>query len=275
MTGFVHDLDRPARMFIGARPVSGSAPVSRAFGVRVAGDHVIIEHPLRPADVSDDRIVGGLVPLMEAGLLVGRTDFEQAFVAVVESCGPGAEAAWRAFYRNSVSALRTGAAAFSPVHARARSLLRGLQVLEVGSCFGLFALQCAQDGYRVFATDIDPGALAFVDDAAREFGLSIDTRPGDACDLPFATDSVDTVTLIHLLEHLPAAAVPTAIAEALRVARRRVIIAVPFENEPRVYFGHQQSLSEADLHIWAAPWSDSHTSAVFADHGGWLVLDAH
>ncbi len=83
---------------------------------------------------------------------------------------------------------------------------------------------------------------------------------------------MDTVSLIHLLEHLDAHGVEAALSEALRVARRRVVVAVPFEEEPSPpHFGHRLRLTEKELHSLAN--SVAHSGAeVFVDHGGWLVL---
>ena len=224
------------------------------------------------ATVSDDRIVTALARFASAGALAGQTEFERAFTAVVASSGPREDACWRAFYRNSVAELRGGQAAFSPVHRRARSLLVGRSILEVGCCFGLLALQCDQDGYAVTACDICPGALHLLDDAANTLGLPIITRRGDARALPLATDSVDTVTLIHLLEHLDGPDVAVALREALRVARRRVVVAVPFEERPSAHFGHRQQLTDDDLRAWSTDLTGC-TATIFTDHGGWLVLD--
>ncbi|MFT4088661.1 MAG: mycofactocin oligosaccharide methyltransferase MftM [Gordonia sp. (in: high G+C Gram-positive bacteria)] len=247
-------------------------PLIRAHS---CADRVVIEHCVSPARISDDVIVQGLVALADAHVIAGRDEFERAFVAIAESCGVPADSAWRSFYRNSVVELRSGRASFSPVHLRARSLLRGTSVLEVGSCFGFLAIQCAQDGYRVAATDLDPVAVEFLNTAAGDFGVSIATSCGDARALPHPSDSVDTVTLIHLLEHLDAHDVALAIGEAVRVARRRVVIAVPYEDVPSPHFGHLQVLTEADLREWAAPWTGIHDVTFLTDHGGWIVVDLH
>ncbi|MFT3662985.1 MAG: mycofactocin oligosaccharide methyltransferase MftM [Gordonia sp. (in: high G+C Gram-positive bacteria)] len=273
-------ISRPARRITARRSPTGSSPTASSTvdgpstSIRARSDEtaVEIEHDLSPTDLSDDTLVQALVSLVEAGDLSGRDEFESAFMAVVRSCGTEPALAWREFYRNSVAELRGGRSSFSPVHLRARSLIAGSSVLEVGSCFGFLALQCAQDGHTVTALDIDPAALALLDDAAGDLGVPVTTTTGDARALPFDSDSVDTVTLIHLLEHLCADDVHAAISEALRVARRRVIIAVPYEETPSPHFGHLQCLTEADLLRWAAPWS-SNITGLFEDHGGWLVLD--
>jgi ubiquinone/menaquinone biosynthesis C-methylase UbiE len=143
--------------------------------------------------------------------------------------------------------------------------------LEVGSCFGLFALTCAATGLDVHACDISPGAVRLLTEASTHLGLDVDARVGDALALPYPDDFIDTVTLIHLLEHLPGR-VDEAIAEALRVARRRVVIAVPYEEVASAHFGHQSVLTPAILTSWAA--QAHHDGATeLTDHGGWLVLE--
>lgn len=242
------------------------------FRAATTGSTVWIEHDLSLATVSDHRLVTGLLGLVADGVLAGQDEFERAFVEVVISCAPSRPAAWSAFYRNSLVELRAGTADFSPVHRRARSLLAGDSVLEVGSCFGLFALQCAQDGFRVCAADICPESLDLLAAASDALGIPVGTRLADARALPFADGDVDTVTLIHLLEHLDDDGVDAAIGEALRVARRRVVIAVPYEDRPSPHFGHLTALTPADLQRWARRHPDV-PSRVFADHGGWLVFD--
>lgn len=237
---------------------------------RVAGV-LQIAHPFDEKTISDSVVVDGLVSLVEAGALSGQEQFESAAVGIIRTSAGTSADAWSAFYENSIRELRCGASAFAPVHRRAHSLVTGASVLEVGSCFGFFALGCAMDGYDVSACDISPGAVSLLSAASRRLGLPVDAVVGDATALPFDDDSVDTVSLIHLLEHLDAVGVEAALAEALRVARHRVIVAVPFEEEPSPHFGHRLRLTEKDLRTWAN--SADHSGAeMFVDHGGWLVL---
>lgn len=237
---------------------------------RVAGV-VQIVHPFDEQTVSDATVVDGLVGLVEAGVLSGQEQFESAAVDIIRGSAGTSADAWAAFYDNSLRELRSGTSAFAPVHHRARSLVAGDSLLEVGSCFGFFALACARDGLRVSACDISEGAVSLLSRASRRLGLPVEARVGDATRLPHDADSVDTVSLIHLLEHLDEPAALTAITEALRVARRRVVVAVPFEEIPSPHFGHRLRLTEDDLRRWAE--RVTHGGAeVFTDHGGWLVL---
>jgi hypothetical protein len=79
------------------------------------------------------------------------------------------------------------------------------------------------------------------------------------------------VLAVHVLEHLPAEACHLALAQLCRVARRRVVIAVPLEETPDPTFGHRQAFDLPRLaSIGDAPgWS----RAVYTSDGGWLVLD--
>lgn len=244
-----------------------------ALGWRRAGNTLEVVHPFEHRTISDARMVESLSRLVDTGVLTGQQQFESAAVAMIESSASTVARSWQAFYENSITELRSGAADFSPVHRRARSLIAGHSVLEVGCCFGFFALQCADDGHRVAACDISAGAVAHLRTAARHRGVDVDAVVGDALALPFETNSVDTVTLIHLLEHLPADGVAIALDEAVRVARQRVVVAVPFEEYPTEHFGHLQRLSTADLHRWSGQIGMPRAE-VFTDHGGWLVLPA-
>ena len=235
---------------------------------------VLITHDLTTATISDDTIVGALVELVEAGAIAGQWEFEEAAVGIVRSSADSEDAAWAAFYTNSVAELRDGSAAFSPIHQRARDLVRGRSVLEVGCCFGFLALQCAQDGYDVHACDISPGAIELLNFAATQLNVDLTATVGDATRLAYPDDAVDTVTLIHLLEHLDYPAIVQAISEALRVARQRVVIAIPYEEHPSEHFGHLSTLLADDLREWANA-VDHAGSEVFDDHGGWLVLTPH
>ena len=232
---------------------------------------VDIRHPFTSDLISDDVMVSALVCLVEDGALAGQWEFEEAAVGLIRSSASSADLAWSSFYDNSLRDLVTGIASFSPVHRRARTLVQGTEVLEVGCCFGLFALQCAETGLSVSACDISAGAINLLRAAAARRRTSVDAIVANATDLPCADDSVDTVTLIHLLEHLSRDERDRALAEALRVARRRVIVAVPYEEEPSPHFGHLSCLRERDLIDWAQH-VDHAGAEILDDHGGWLIL---
>jgi hypothetical protein len=77
---------------------------------------------------------------------------------------------------------------------------------------------------------------------------------------------------VHLLEHLQAALASEVIAEMVRVARRRVVVAVPFEDAPNPTWGHIRTFDLADLAALGDATGGPYT--VDEHHGGWLVVDA-
>jgi hypothetical protein len=82
---------------------------------------------------------------------------------------------------------------------------------------------------------------------------------------------VSSVLAVHVLEHLSPVASAQLLSEALRVADRRVVVAVPVEARPDPVFGHVQVF---DLRRLADLGRQSgwHVSLADAD-GAWLVLD--
>lgn len=238
---------------------------------RGRADTIELAHSFCTTDICDDTLVQVLCELVADGVLVGQREFEEAAVGIIETTAAELGESWNAFYRNTLRTLDDGTAAFAPIHHRALSLIDGTSMLDVGSCFGFLALRCAREGRTVSACDISPGATALFRSAAKHFGLKADAVVADATRLPFAENSFDSVTLIHLLEHLDEERIPVAIEEALRVARLRVVIAVPFEDLPSAHFGHTMALTVDDLAAWAR-CVDHSGAATVIDHGGWLVL---
>ena len=91
---------------------------------------------------------------------------------------------------------------------------------------------------------------------------------------------MDTVLAVHVLEHLPAEVSALALAQLRRVARHRVVVAVPLEEAPDPTFGHVQAFDlrrlariGADPETPESPESPGWSQAVYAADGGWLVLD--
>lgn len=244
-------------------------------------------HDLGPDLISNDladRIAADLI----APGLIGVGDFEAVFVEAVLAVDPDPLRAWTAFYRNTLDALARGGdpggtnAGMAPVHARAVELAAGRDVVELGCCFGFLALQLAASGHHVTAVDLVPGAVRLLGDVAPRVLRARDGHPaggirtvaGDALAVPLADGCADTVYAVHLLEHLPPAAAPRVLAEMLRLARRRAVVAVPFEDEPNPTWGHVRTFGLADLADLTDLGAATGWSATVAEHhGGWLVLD--
>lgn len=232
-----------------------------------SGGGLTVTHRLRPSELSD--LLATRVALeLDLG---APEDFEAVIVGLVRSTVSDPRRAWTLYYNNSLRELLAGTAPFARVHEYGADLVAGDSVVDLGSCFGFFALRLALAGHRVTATDICDGTMRLLATVAVELGIPIDTRACDAADVPLPDDSADTVTAIHLLEHVDADVGSRIVAEAVRVARRRVVIAVPFESEPTTCHGHVRTFDLDALHALGA--ATGHHYEVREHHGGWLVVD--
>jgi SAM-dependent methyltransferase len=227
-----------------------------------------LRHRIPPEDLSND-LAGWIADDLVAPGLIPASAFERTFVSVVGS-------AWLPFYRNTLHELAAGGtpggtnAGMAPVHERAAALAVG-SVVELGCCFGFLALRLAHDGHPVTAVDLSPGTVALLASVAPALGASLHAVAGDAMAVPLADRSADTVFAVHLLEHLPPPLASRVVGEMLRVARRRVVVAVPFEDAPNPTWGHIRTFDLAALDALGA--ATGHPYAVEEHHGGWLVID--
>jgi SAM-dependent methyltransferase len=228
-----------------------------------------LRHRIPPDDLSND-LAGWIADdLVEPGLIPPGA-FERTFVSVVGS-------SWLPFYRNTLRELGNGGApggtnaGMAPVHERAATLVEG-SVVELGCCFGFLSLRLARDGHAVTAVDLSPGTVALLASIAPELGLAVHTVAGDATAVPLADRGADTVLAVHLLEHLPPQLASRVVGEMLRVARRRVVVAVPFEDAPNPTWGHLRTFDLDALDALGAATGRPYT--VGEHHGGWLVVDA-
>ncbi len=266
------------------------------FDLGVRGDRVLLEHVLLPAEVDDD--LAGLlaVELFGPGWLRGADLFERLFTGVVLSGAADPLTAWEGFYRATMARVEeqvargpgggTGPGAggsghgtieeYAPVYERATTLVVGSDVLEVGCCFGFLSLRLAAAGRRVTASDVSAGTVELLARVAARLAVPLTTVAADAAHHPGPDGSVDTVLALHLLEHLEPDHGDRVLAEALRLARHRVVVAVPLEDEADETWGHVRTVGVADLVASgeaAVRGGRARAYAVDEHHGGWLVLD--
>lgn len=250
------------------------------FELHRTGERILVLHRTRPDELDDD--IGGLVA-GELGDAIDGADFERIVTGIVRSTVGDALTAWSTFYANTMAVLRhpgpvpdgvppeSSLAAFAPVHERAVAEIAGRTVLDLGACFGFLPLRLADEGFTVTASDQVAGTMTLLAAIARQWGRRLATVVCDARAVPFASASVDTVTAVHLLEHLPDTETATILAEACRVARRRVVVAVPYEDEPDPVYGHLRCFDRDVLD--ALGRSTGRPYRVDDHHGGWLVID--
>ncbi|WP_415973999.1 mycofactocin oligosaccharide methyltransferase MftM [Rhodococcus sp. 077-4] len=238
------------------------------FDAARTGSTVQVTHGMTSAEIGER-----LVPIVTAEARhvgLSQREFELVLVGIVRTTVAGPIEAWATYYRNSLDELIRGAAEFAPVHERAESLILG-SVLDMGSCFGFFPLRLAQKGHSVTATDVSAGTMRLLATIAPHLGITLDTVVCDAAHVPVVDNSVDTVTALHLLEHVDAETGPRIVEEALRIARSRVVVAVPFETETTACHGHIRSFDgQALAELGRSTGLQFETSE---HHGGWLVID--
>jgi SAM-dependent methyltransferase len=229
-------------------------------------------------DRLDNDLAGWIERVLVAPGVIPASSFEAAFVAIVTSAAPSPVDAWEAFYRNTLRRLATNTgepggtiSEFAPVHAMASSLVSGTDVVELGCCFGFLSLRLAWEGRTVTALDLEPGTVELLSTIAARLELPVTAVVGDAVRPPMPDRSADTVLAIHLLEHLPPDVGAATLAEMQRIARRRVVVAVPFEETPNPTWGHVRTFDKAALE--ALGEESGWAFEAFEHHGGWLVLD--
>ncbi|HEY9265452.1 MAG TPA: mycofactocin oligosaccharide methyltransferase MftM, partial [Mycobacterium sp.] len=148
--------------------------------------------------------------------------------------------------------------------------------IDLGSCFGFFPLRLARHGIEVLATDLSHPTMHLLESVSARLHRPLTTLTCDAADVPLPDRSADTVTVLHLIEHLPADAAAAVLDEAVRLARRRVVVAVPFEDVARDCYGHVQRFDLSALQKLAGELTRRHQglkAQVYEFHGGWLILD--
>ena len=253
------------------------------FDIAPSDGRLVVTHSLSRSGISDD-LTGIIVDeLFAPGWVRGSEMFERIFTGVVLSSAPRALAGWELFYGNTIqrldelvgtSAVEAGHGtidAYAPVYAHAEALTLPGSVLELGCCFGFLSLRVARTGRPTIASDVSPGTVALLEAMAPRLRTPLVTVAADAARFPGPDGLAETVLAVHLLEHLEPAHGLQVVAEAVRLARRRVVVAVPLEDEANETYGHVRTVSLDDLHRWGRQTGHPHDVHEF--HGGWLVVD--
>ena len=142
----------------------------------------------------------------------------------------------------------------------------------MGSCFGFLPILLAEQlTGLVIGSDTDTATALLAGRVARALGSRASFLVADARRLPLPDRAVATVTVVHLLEHLYPPDDMRVLGEATRVADRRVIVAVPFEETPNPAYGHVRTFHPGALAELAG--ATGWRYATWESEGGWLVLD--
>lgn len=127
-----------------------------------------------------------------------------------------------------LSHIRDTAVRHFRLDARARRPLEGLRILDIGCGGGLVAEPLARLGAAVTGVDAAERNIAVASLHARESGLAIDYRLGNAEDLAAAGESFDIVLALEIIEHV--ADVPLFVSAISRLARPGGLVLVATMN---------------------------------------------
>ena len=233
--------------------------------------------------------------------------FERFVGEIVRSMDGNERRAWHLFYDNTLAALdRAGRkeggtkdesdapqdyiADFAAIYRRVGDLIAELapaSLLDVATCFGFLPLLLASDTWsetrqrqqlhRIVGCDLNPALVSLAESYARQRKLTgvrfveADILSVDANGQTFPEPSFDVVTAVHLLEHLEPAQTVPAMDALWRLARRRLIVAVPVETVADTRFGHLQIFDRNRLSALGRRTAGAYHC--FEDHGAWLVID--
>lgn len=100
-------------------------------------------------------------------------------------------------------------------------------LLDVGSGRGVFLFPFLQEFPWVDVTSVDilDHRVEFLQDISSGGIINLKAVKADLCSQPFPDKSVDVVTLLEVLEHIPD--VGQAVKAAVRMARKHVVVTVP------------------------------------------------
>ncbi len=143
---------------------------------------------------------------------------------------------------------------FANIYRRIAELFTGQSLLDVGSSFGFFPILMAElmSDSRIIGCDNNPDAVTLATNLAQATNthqttfILQDVLAADFSDIGY----FDTVTAIHLLEHLSEEHIALALTNLLRTTQQRLIIAVPYEKQPETAYGHQQIFTREKLEHW-------------------------
>lgn len=230
---------------------------------------IILMHALRQSEINADLIRCIAEELPTFGIIESEKQFGTTLFAVLASTfsAPRDQSAiWRRFCLNTLDSLRyhiahpdliTAASyigPFSAIYRRIFELFTDQSLLDVGCSFGFLPVLAAEHFpyARITGIDKNSDAITFSTDLAAV--TSIHSMTFMLLDLLSADFSMqecfDTVTAIHLLEHLPEEDMPLAFTHLLQVTNKRLLIAVPYEKAAQRLYGHCQIFTPAKLHYW-------------------------
>jgi SAM-dependent methyltransferase len=240
--------------------------------------HIVLLHTFDQSDIDADLICYIEQELSAYGLILTEKDFGAVLFAMLASTFPSPRhqpAIWHRFCVNSLTKLRdqlnhpspvspstmSYITPFAAIYRRVFELFVGQSFLDVGCSFGFLLVLMAEQAKEatIMGCDLNPDALSFATDLAATTGVpQVLLSLQDVLDPTIrCLGSFDTVTALHLLEHLQEQDMPVALMHLLQMTTKRLIIAVPYEEQVRALYGHVQRFTPEKLHTWGRWCIDS------------------
>ncbi len=258
----------------------------------------IVVHRFAPGAIDADLGHFFLEELKPLGVLARPEDFGDVFGAIVGSLFPGdPHRAWYLFGTNTLRRYQhlltthsnpsqdgSPINIFATLYRRVCELVVGDSILDAGCSFGFFSLIAAlriASLAQVVGVDIraDPFPVTRALAAERQL-VNVQFTQADLLADGFSViGQFDTVTALHVLEHFSETDMYRALTNLLKVVKRRLVIAVPYEpGELESAYGHKQLFSRAKLEA-IGQWCLEHLGrgGVTCEDcvGGLLFVDRH
>jgi SAM-dependent methyltransferase len=232
---------------------------------------VILLHLFRSEEANADLICFIENELPSTGIIPSTREFGAILFAILASMYAAPrdqQAIWLRFCLNSLDSLRdhiahpqqstptqvSYIAPFAAIYRRIFELVTGHSLLDVGCSFGFFPVLMAERDHsmHILGSDVSQDAIGFSTSLANAADIhSVAFQQIDVLSEDFPKlGHFDTVTAMHLLEHLPEEDMPTALDHLLRVTKKRLLIAVPYEEQVQALYGHYQAFTPEKLHQW-------------------------
>lgn len=152
--------------------------------------------------------------------------------------------------------------------------LENLTILDVGTGTGRAAIALAARGARVTGVDASAGMLAVAERRAREAGVAVSFRRGDAHGLEFPDRAFDAVVCLRVLMHTPDWR--RSLAELCRVASGRVVFDYPAASSlAALQAGTRQVTQALGANVEAYRVFRQRAIASVLERAGFRIVDTH
>ncbi len=202
------------------------------------------------------------------GLMESDKAFGAAFVGVINAIAPRSPAdAWALFSLNTLRRLQQkihepqaqspeqdSISAFAEIYRRLFSLRAGTSLLDVGCACAFWPILVAEQDpqARIVGVDNRQDAIVLSTSMAQllQYGTVAFTQADLLSPELLQLRTFDTVTAIHLLEHISQDQHLQAFKHLLAATHSRLIVAVPYEQEATKAYGHEMVFTREKLEAY-------------------------